>query len=183
MKVHSKYFLVLFFLILVFCVSCGGGGSDSSSVAVGTNPLISECGGFDTMQNILISQQEEDASCSDERLFWQYDEVSQIVHFLNKDVWLNCCGEHSISISMDEETGKYTIVETDDPLDGDGRCSCMCFFDFAIDLNNPTTIADTIYVKLTRVIDGAEDAIWEGELILSDGEGDVLIEENVGFCD
>jgi hypothetical protein len=170
----------VFFILLIVITACGG-GSDSSSVAVGTNPRVSGCDGFDTMQSRFINQQEEFYDCRDERLLWQYNEASQIVHFLNKDVWLNCCGEHSISISMDVETGKYTIVETDDPLDGDGRCSCMCFFDFAIDLNNPTTILDTIYVTLIRVIDGHEDIVWEGELILSNSEGDELIEGNVGY--
>jgi hypothetical protein len=54
----------------------------------------------------------------------------------------------------------------------------MCFYDFEIDLIDSTTISDTIYVMLTRVIDGHEDKIWDGDLVLSVGEGDELIEEN-----
>lgn len=170
------------FLILLIVIAACGGGSDSTSVDVGTNPRISGCGGFDTSQNRLISQQEEDSSCSDERLIWQYDEESQTVHFLNKDIYLNCCGEHYVSIFENEKIGNYKIEEIDNAIGGDGRCNCMCFFDFEIDLVNPTTIEDTIYVTLTRVIDGDDDVIWEGELVLSEGEGDILIEENVGYC-
>ena len=114
-------------------------------------------------------------------MFWQYDEESQTVHFLNKNVWLNCCGLHSISIFLDKETGDFEIEETDDPLDG-LRCTCECFYDFKIDLIGYTTISDTIHVMLTRVIDGHEYKIWSGDLVLSVGEGDELIEENVGDC-
>ncbi len=45
-----------------------------------------------------------------------------------------------------------------------------------------TTISDTIYVMLTRVIDGHEYELWGSDLVLSVGEGDELIEENVGDC-
>ena len=177
---------ILILVLLIFITACGGGSSDSSFVAVGTNPRVSECVNFGTVQNRIISQLEE-YYCSDERLLWQYDEVSQTIHFLNKDVLLGCDAEFSISILKDMKTGNYRIEEREDP----GtvmEAVCLCFFDFEIDLNNPTTISDTIYVTLTRVINdyeyiGHEYIIWEGSLDLSDSEGDILIEENVGFCD
>ncbi len=188
MKVYSNYLQVLFLLVLVFCVSCGG-GSDSALITVGTNPRVSECVNLGTMQNRIISQQEE-YYCSDERLIWQYNEESQTVHFLNKDVWLGCDAEFSISIFKDEKTGTYKIVERENP-ESLMEAICLCFFNFEIDLNNPTTISDTIYVILIRAINefdyiGHEHLIWEGELVLSNGQGDVLIEENVGYsyyCD
>ena len=186
MKVYFDCFYVHCFLLLVFCVGCGSGDSNTvegnfSSISVGANPVVSGCDHLDTVLNKSLSQQEENESCRDERLLWQYDEESQTVHFLNKDVWLNCCGVHSISIFLDKETGDFEIEETDDSLNGQ-RCLCMCFYDFKIDLIGSTTISDTIHVMLTRVIDGHEYKIWDGDLVLSVGEGDELIEENVGDC-
>ena len=186
MKVYFDCFYVLCFLLVVFCVGCDSGDSNTvedyfSSISVGANPVVSDCDIPNTEPNKSFSQEEESDSCRDERLFWQYDEESQTVHFLNKNVWLNCCGVHSISIFLDKETDDFEIEETDDPLNG-GRCDCMCFYDFEIDLIDSTTISDTIYVMLTREIDGHEDKIWDGDLVLSVGEGDELIEENVGDC-
>jgi hypothetical protein len=187
LKAYFDCFYVLCFLLLVFCVGCDSGDSNTvednfSSISVGANPVVSDCDHFNTVPNKSFSQKEEIESCRDERLFWQYDEESQTVYFLNKNVWLNCCGVHSISIFLDKETGDFEIEETDDPLNGTQRCLCMCFYDFEIDLIDSKTISDTIYVMLTRVIDGHEDKIWDGDLVLSVGEGDELIEENVGDC-
>jgi hypothetical protein len=186
MKVYFDCFYVLCFLLLVFCVGCDSGDSNTdegnfSSISVGANPAVSDCDRVDTGLIKSFSQEEETESCRDERLLWHYDEESQTVHFLNKNVWLNCCGVHSISIFWDKETGDFEIEETDDPING-GRCLCECFYDFEIDLIDSKTISDTIYVMLTRVIDGHEDKILEGDLVLSVGEGDELIEENVGDC-
>ena len=42
--------------------------------------------------------------------------------------------------------------------------------------------SDIIHVTLTRVIDGHEYEMWSDDLVLSVGEGDELIEENLGYC-
>ena len=49
-------------------------------------------------------------------------------------------------------------------------------------IDSTTTISDTIHVMLTRMIDGHEDKIWEGDMVLNVGEEDELIEENVENC-
>ena len=176
MKVYFQCFYVRCFLLLVFCVGCGSGDSNTGesnffSISVGTNPMVNES----------PSQEDESESCRDERFLWQYDEESETVHFLNKNAWLNCCGTRSISIFLDKQTGDFEIEETDDSLNG-VRCACMCFYDFEIDLIGSTIISDIIHVTLTRVIDGHEYEMWNGDLVLSVGEGDELIEENLGYC-
>ena len=166
----------------------------SESSDLGRNARVSNCGGFDMA---TTRDGTDDEYCRDERLIWQYDEGSQTASFLNKNVSLNCCGEHSVTVSLDKETGVYEISETDKPIGGMGRCSCLCFFDFGIDL--PDIISETVRIKLSRlVIDymypysmweypdsekiESYSAMWEGELDLSGYEGDVLISENGGYC-
>ena len=165
--------------------SNGNGKDGDDPTNLGKNARSSECGGFDAALKI-DNQDEVDDICGDERLIWTFDETSRTVSFLNQDVWLNCCGEHSITVSFDEESGVYEIAETDAPemLGGEpSRCHCMCLFDFAIDL--PGVSSETIDLKLTRdETDDEEErmTVWLGEIDLSAGSGDILIEENVGWC-
>ncbi|MCP4352217.1 MAG: hypothetical protein GY795_42705 [Desulfobacterales bacterium] len=145
---------------------------------LGKNAKVSECGGFDTKR-----AKESSSECRDEGLTWQYDNVSKTVSFLNNNTWLNCCGEHSATVSLNQETNAYEIRETDKPVGSGGRCHCLCFFDFSIDL--PSVSSDTVKVKLFRYVtdvDKAPSMIWEGELDLTKGNGYVLIEENIGWC-
>ncbi len=145
---------------------------------LGKNAKASECGGFAAKRT-----KESDIECRDEGLAWQYDNASKTVSFLNDDAWLNCCGEHSVTISLNEETNVYEIRETDKPVNGGGRCNCMCFFDFNIDL--PDISSDTVKVKLFRHVTdygNLPSIVWEGELDLTKGQGYVLIEERIGWC-
>ena len=101
---------------------------------------------------------------------------------MNKDVWLNCCGERSITCSIDEETDTYIIDEVDEPGSDGGRCLCLCFIDFKVDL--PNISFGTINLELYRHItdSGSRTIVWEGELDLGEGEGNELIAENID-CD
>lgn len=124
----------------------------------------------------------EEELCRDERLYWQYDPNSRTVTFLNKDVWLNCCGEHAINITLDVTTGNYQIHETDAP-GAAGRCYCLCFLDFSIEL--PDMPAQSIGVELYRHVtdEGPEWLVWEGTVTPSQNTGEILIQKDVGWCE
>ena len=142
---------------------------------------VSGCGGFDVLKKEFMYKSIESSECS-ERIIWQYDQDSQILRFLNKDAWLNCCGEHSIIVSMDKETGVFIIDEIDEPELSGGRCWCMCFFDFKVDLLNISL--EKIEVELYRYITDREPRfiVWEGQLDLGKGYGDIVINVESGYC-
>lgn len=153
---------------------------------IGRSPKISECGGF-SEKEATFDDTPEDNECRDERLVWNYNEDTRTLSLMNKNIHLNCCGDRSISASLNKETGVYEIYETDKPERIDGqpaRCRCMCFFDFQIEV--PDIDSGTIPVKIFRSVteekNGASKAVWNGELDLSRARGDEEIQENVGWC-
>jgi hypothetical protein len=99
-------------------------------------------------------------------------------------VFLNCCGEHSIAVL--DAGGVYEISETDEPIFYEGepaRCGCMCLFDFGIELPG---VSSTIQIRITLDVTDDEDprvTRWEGEIDLAQGSGEILIQENVGWCE
>ena len=146
-------------------------------VNIGLNPRLSECGGF-----AAIPRAGNDPACADELLDWEVDAEDGVIHFTNTGVFLNCCGAHGITVALVQ--GVYVITETDDPHPVDGRCKCMCMFDFAVDM--PIVEATTIGVRIERLV--AEDGetlatIWEGDIDLTAGSGEIVVEEDVGWCD
>ncbi|MDM8523894.1 beta-propeller domain-containing protein [Desulfococcaceae bacterium HSG8] len=149
----------------------------SESDNLGENGKVSECGGFD-------SEETRDGR-NDEQLTWKYSERSKTVTLRNKNVWLNCCGERSVTVSLNEETGIYEIYETDQGGADDSsatRCRCQCFFEFKIKI--PDVEPGTIKVKLFRIISDAESPmskVWKGDLDLTEGEGDIVIGKQSGF--
>jgi hypothetical protein len=188
-EVRMQWFqrgLVGFALVLGLAVSgcnkdSSGGVQQDSIGKLDENSKVSECGGFESdgkMQSVLRTKDEE---CRDELLRWSYDRSSRIVTFLNENVWLNCCGERAIGITLDEATGRYELRETDAP--GEGRCLCSCFFDFSVGL--PNIPEQSIYVALFRhVTDTAsEQRIWQGTLSLEQKTGEIVIQKNVGLCE
>ncbi len=133
----------------------------------------SECGGFAEAEEPVDSGE---GYCDAERLTWTYDADGGFLDLTDARVLLNCCGEHDIDIV--EEDGVYVITETDAPVDGAGRCDCMCVFDFALTASGIP--AGTIPVRLQRHVtdEGAAPAVvWEGELDLAAGAGEVIIDE------
>jgi hypothetical protein len=167
-------------IVVTLLVSCNDSVTQAGSKDknIGTNAQISECGGFQAEHKHARTQE---VSCSDERLIWRYDQDSHIVYFLNQDVWLNCCGEHTITVSFEKDSGGYAIREIDAPESG-LRCHCMCFFDFRIELPDipPGTISVQLYRHVTD--EGRQWLLWQGILDLNQGNGDELIREDVGWC-
>jgi len=185
MKIKMNFQHIFLFSALFALIGCHDSNSleDSDNYwDIGNGAQVSGCGGFDGLNREYVSQSVQNDDCTGERLLWKYDPESQLVRFLNQNVWLNCCGDHSIVISMNEETGVYIIDEIDQPEPNSGRCHCMCFYDYAADL--PDITIGKIKVELYRYSTDQEPRfmVWDGLLDLSEGEGDELIDENVGYC-
>ena len=144
---------------------------------------VSVCGGFDDADEAETADGKR--GISEERLSWKYNKSKKLLTLVNENVWLNCCGERSVSASFNEATGIYEIYETDKAeMDGDTslRCRCECFFDFKIKL--PEITSDSITVKIFRVISDSEkpmSAVWKGDLNPGEGSGDILIGKRSGF--
>lgn len=148
----------------------------------GQNGEVSDCGGFSD-EFYKLDESDYDDSDKSEKLIWKYDSADQTVTFLNKNVCLNCCGEHSIEIVRDG-FGTYEIKETDEPLIIEGeetRCLCMCFYDFKISLLHS---AEIISLKITRYItdEGDRFEVWSGRIDLTEGSGKITITESGGDC-
>lgn len=142
---------------------------------IGENTMVSECGGFHRE-----GESDDDEYCADEILLWEYDQVTKTVHFCNENVWLNCCGKHAMTITKEQDI--YVINEEDKPEFGGGRCDCMCFFDFAIDLPDmqPESIPVALYRHVTD--EGSRTQVWQGEIDLVQQQGNILIQSDVGWC-
>ena len=166
------------FTLPFFLIACSTNIGD-----LGVNGAVSECGGFSSSPKGPSGPDQDTGSsesyCADDVMSWAYDASEQTLSVLNKGVFLNCCGERAISVT--QEDGTYVLTEQDQPEDGDLRCSCMCMFDYAVDV--PDLAEGSIDVKLVRAIDDAISTIWEGSLDLSEGSGEVLIEEDAGWCE
>jgi len=182
------YLPIILFSVLIVLEGCDRSITSGPDLwNLDANVQASGCGGFDTMLGKSKIKSVENDECGDERLIWQYDKELMILRLLNKDVFLNCCGEHSITVSMNGETGIYIIDEVDKPESNGGRCSCMCLFDFMIDLEDIEL--GRINVELYRHVyphttsqEPRSKMVWEGELKLGKGTGNELIEKNVGSC-
>lgn len=173
-------------VVVVLLTSCNVNSSDVTQAnpaqeQIGINAKVSDCGGFEENAGTRSTAQISEY-CRDEQLVWQYQQQSGTLSLSNQNVWLNCCGEHAVSISINHDTQEYEMRETDAPQSSGGRCLCMCFFDFNIDVPN---LADQVFpLKLFRhVIDaGSEQMIWNGTLDLQAGSGIIVIQKNIGYC-
>ena len=167
--------------LLLTAISCS---TPESDLGLGNNPLLSGCGGFtDELDRHYDS---DTKSCGDDRLIWGYDSTTQTATFMNEGVFLNCCGLHSISITQ-QTNGTYVITQIDEPEIDDGhelRCGCMCLFDYGISLHDVPE--ESIPIQIVRYVPDNNPntwTAWEGTLDLSEGNGEVLIQADVGWCD
>lgn len=135
---------------------------------------LSDCGGLDV--TVEISEY-----CNAEILSWDYDPATKVFVFSDNRILLNCCGEHDMSIEL--EDGVYTITEYDSPLiipgQEESRCNCMCSFDYEIEVQNMP--AEEIQVRLLRDVSDSDQwnntLVWEGTLDLTDESGDIVIDD------
>lgn len=135
---------------------------------------VSECGGFVAMQKADDATFAPDDYCDAEVLDWAYDAATQSLALHDERVFLNCCGEHAMEVTYDH--GLYVVRETDEPVEGAGRCDCMCVFDFHLDVSGvPDGI---IALRLDRfVTESGEETVWEGTLDLTLESGRVVVDD------
>jgi hypothetical protein len=107
-----------------------------------------------------------------EKLFWKYDRESRILQLVNGPVSLNCCGLRYMRTGIAE--GYYTQIEMDKPP-LTGRCRCMCDAIYSVCIHG--VVEDPAPIRLFRHVtdDGTTEPtqIWEGELVLSAGTGQI----------
>lgn len=153
--------------------------SDSES-EVTLKTSFSDCGGFVEE----TKTEEPNPYCGTDALDWQYDLSTETLTLTNLDVWLNCCGIHSMNIS-EMEGGGFLVAEIDEPESGGARCNCMCLFDYRVELTG--VASQVLPIKITRLVTDMSSQqtqdIWQGSIDLSELSGTVTIEENVGWCD
>jgi hypothetical protein len=184
---------------------CGDGQpcSKASDIQkdIGRNGKVSECGGFteeaiSAIRAPLVRATSGDSGidsdsgaspyCRDESLSWQYDSKEKVVRLLDRNVMLNCCGQHSIKVLFDQDRDVYEIAERDDAEVRNGqstRCGCMCFFDYAVEI--PGVDKEQISLGITVEVSDLESpkrAVWEGDLDLSAGAGQTLIKKSAEMC-
>ncbi len=142
-------------LILLSCDSDDPVRPDTGITA--QNARTSECGGFSTAKITAPAD-----TLSGETLSWRYDASAGVIAFTNSRVELNCCGKHSINAYRDRDT--LVISESDQPADN-GRCKCLCTFDFGIDVKG--TFSNTTAVRLERTVDTTLTLTWTITIDLS----------------
>ncbi|MDI3285011.1 hypothetical protein [Polyangium sp. 15x6] len=165
--------------------SSGEGGSSSDNTPPGASldikPSFSACGGFLAAgsEGAKIPPSPDPATyCDAERLLWNYDPETRTLGLLDARMQLNCCGQHSIDVAV--EDGVHVVTQTDAPEkleDGsEARCSCMCVFDYAADVS--PVESSTISMRILRNVTDQKPAItlvWEGMVDLTAGSGEVVI--------
>lgn len=139
---------------------------------------VSECGGF--------AGQSKSAApvdyCAAEVLDWRYDAAAQKLVLADQRAVLNCCGERSLAVRV--EDGVTIVTETDAPAGGGGRCRCDCSYDFEATL--PKVAAGPLRLRLERVVTdsgAAATVLFDGTLDLSQAAGvEVLDSSATSFC-
>lgn len=143
---------------------------DEFPLQVGQNATFRKC------ENI----EKTDAYCAAERVEWSYDSESQVLTVDHRRVEMNCCGERSVEAHQTGENA-YEIREFDRPDENGGRCGCLCYFDYKIEIPDVSGSTDLDVIrKKTEMPDSEPETIdvWSGTLSLSDGSGENTITED-----
>lgn len=159
-----KYFFVLV-AVLTLLIGCDNGGQQTQTQTFPTS--ISECGGFD--DTVAATKAEPNIN---ETLEWSYDAGTGDVTITNRNICINCCGDHSIETNAID--GGYAMTEIDMKQDGLMRCKCNCLFDYRITLPAPENKQLSLDIK--RLIEeSGTSAVWNGTLQLESITGSILI--------
>lgn len=171
-------------LVSLCLLACSGGEAavDAAGTGLTLGSQLSECGGFerpDAAPTVLPLP----AYCDAEVLTFTH--AGGTLSLSNERVLLNCCGDHSMTVRLEE--GTYVVTEIDAPeaAAGGARCGCMCVFDFAVEAG--PIAAGTIAVRLVRDVtddDAAPWVVWEGDLDLTAGSGTITVDTSSveGWC-
>ncbi|MFH2006796.1 MAG: hypothetical protein ABI333_09450 [bacterium] len=136
---------------------------------------ISECGGFLITANMKSPLGDPATYCEAEMLHWAYNASTQTLDLANNRMLLNCCGNHSINVSV--EDGVYVISEVDAPEFADARCGCMCVFDFTTTVQGiPEGVIPVRIVRDVTDAEGGPQVVYEGSLDLTAAVGSVELD-------
>lgn len=179
----------------VFAMACNSGktttdtdtdtdtDSNDDVLDISQNGVVSDCGGFAEDR----SADTGGAYCGDDAFVWSYDSTTETLSLVNTNVFLNCCGVHSMTVIEDSSTGGYVWTEIDDPEVYDGeeaRCGCMCMYDYSVEI--PSVTEGTVALQIDRSVSDntpADWTAWSGTLDLTAGSGEEIIEADAGWCD
>ncbi|MFC2174206.1 hypothetical protein ACFLU6_16550 [Acidobacteriota bacterium] len=157
-------------VLLLF--GCNVGTAPKEQGILFQDDRVSGCGGFAAERESPDSGIQD--YCDAEILTWNYDRSTWTLRLSDNRVLLNCCGHHSMNLSI--ENGVYLFTETDDP-GKEGRCLCMCVYDFTITVHKvPERV---IHVLIQRIVTDEQRTpsfVFEGDLDLSIGSGSVVID-------
>lgn len=160
-------FLPILLALLLF--SCGSDSSPrNDDIFIEGTFRVSDCGGFEKAQE-KTARSVQDTS---ETLRWTYGSKTRILEIVHADVLLNCCGEHSIVAEWDGDV--IVIAESDQPAD-EGRCHCLCRFDFSSII--PGLSPEVIGIRLELTVDSTVIRRWSGDIDLSEGSGELQLVE------
>ena len=142
----------------------------------------SACGGFAAAEPPAPSGNDAEYGggyCDAEVLHWSF--AAGTLQLTDSRVLPNCCGDHTATVSRLED-GTLEVVQRDDPLNGWGRCACMCVFDF--ELTIPDVVGDSLSLVVKRVIGTMDDSqleeqvtVFTGTLDLTAGAGQEIVDE------
>ena len=164
---------IVYAILALMASACGDfTGSNITNQQYETSP----CGGFSTTQGFRSDR----AYCDAEVLRFQYDASRGRLELTDSRVLLNCCGLRSFGLSQVGDV--FVATETDlpdfDQTDSvEGRCRCNCAIDFR--LRAEAIPSGVLPFRLDRAIfeQGETHVIYQGELDLSAGTGEIVIDD------
>lgn len=134
---------------------------------------VSDCGGFAAGTKGAVDY------CAQGVLEWRRE--GDVLVVTERRVLLNCCGDRAATVTREGDT--WVLAETDAPEGGDGRCRCMCVFDFEVTV--PAFPDGVAPFRIVRWITDSGDGpvtTWEGDLIVGDTPGAIMVDpEPVGY--
>ena len=171
-----------------------GGGSEFIAEKGGwctedDRPVVAHGQGSECL--VMSGMKTEDDACPPELLEWRYDEASRTASFSHTNIWLNCCGDHAVSVLHNPGGSAYEIQETDFP-ENTGRdfrrCKCMCSFDYYASIPDVSGVIDIVLTRLSgEEQDGGLTSVYKTELLritidLGQGPGSVMLNDNQLSC-
>ncbi len=134
------------------------------------NVRISDCGGFNP----------DGEHCRPETFEWSYDPDLSVLHVMNRNVIMNCCGERHAYSRIDPFYGNQ-IAELDVPPDS-GRCDCLCMFDFSMDLIDASGgYGEYAITRTVTDADSPDEIVWH-DYVDTSSPGAVVIRPAADNC-
>ena len=135
----------------------------------------SQCGGFvKNGEPVIVGDPLTPANYCDAGVMYWAHEGGGTLKVTDTRVLLNCCGQRSASLSL--QNGVYVMTEIDNPEVGNTRCHCECVFDLGVEASVPVGVIDFKLMRWVTDQDAAPVLVWQGQLDLSAGSGSVTVD-------